>query len=174
MAVHASSGFGVRRDPISGQVAVHKGLDMPVAQGTPVYAAAGGVVRYAGRRGGYGLMIEIAHPDGTRTRYAHLSQLLVSADQPVSVSAMIGRTGSTGRSTGPHLHFEYLVHDQAVNPAAFLTGRAAPMASAPRMAARNATEPFRSAYARARDTDRDEACARDRLPEAGDLACTAP
>jgi murein DD-endopeptidase MepM/ murein hydrolase activator NlpD len=119
-----SSGFGFRRDPISGGGAMHAGLDFTGAHGSPIMAAAPGRVSFAGRQGGYGNTIEIDHGHGIMTRYAHLSGLTVRAGQAVSGGQQVGRMGSTGRSTGTHLHFEVRVNGTAVNPRRFLEGNA--------------------------------------------------
>lgn len=115
-----SSGFGVRSDPLHGRPAAHRGVDLPGAPGTPVLAAASGVVQVAGRRGGYGELVELGHPDGTTTRYAHLSHILVRPGEAVRQGQVIGRMGSTGRSTGSHLHFEYRIDGTPVDPLRYL------------------------------------------------------
>lgn len=144
-----SSGFGVRSDPFHGGRAVHRGMDLRAAAGTPVRAAAGGVVRVAGWRGGYGLMVELVHPDATATRYAHLSRLRVRPAQIVAQGEPIGEVGSTGRATGSHLHFEYRVGGMAVDPLPYLQpGRAASRRPAP-----PPMVPHRSAFAAARDAE---------------------
>jgi hypothetical protein len=113
---HVSSQFGVRVDPLRGGRAQHRGIDLPGAPGTPVLAAAPGTVRVAGRRGSYGELIELVHPDGSATRYAHLSVISVAVGQAVAQGEVIGRMGSTGRSTGSHLHFEYRIGGVPVDP----------------------------------------------------------
>jgi murein DD-endopeptidase MepM/ murein hydrolase activator NlpD len=115
-----TSGFGYRRDPFNGRGAMHAGIDFKGATGSPIYAAAGGRVTHAGWKSGYGQAIEITHGNGMLTRYAHLSRIDVRVGQPVSAGATIGGLGSTGRSTGPHLHFEVRINDRAVNPRPFL------------------------------------------------------
>lgn len=115
-----TSGFGYRRDPINGRGAMHAGIDFKGAIGSPIYAAADGVVSYAGWESGYGQAIEITHGNGMLTRYAHLSRIGVKAGQKVAAGDTIGGLGSTGRSTGPHLHFEVRINDRAVNPRPFL------------------------------------------------------
>jgi murein DD-endopeptidase MepM/ murein hydrolase activator NlpD len=115
-----SASYGVRPDPIDGRPRFHRGIDVPAASGAPVMAAADGVVQRAGLSGGYGLMVEIDHVDGGRTRYAHLSSLNVKVGDRVAVASVIGHVGSTGRSTGPHLHFEYWLAGRAVDPMPFL------------------------------------------------------
>jgi murein DD-endopeptidase MepM/ murein hydrolase activator NlpD len=115
-----SSGFGYRSDPFTGGGAMHSGLDFKGPVGTPILAAAEGRVTSAGSQGGYGNTIEITHANGLLTRYAHLSGLNVSLGQRVARGVQIGRMGSTGRSTGSHLHFEVRLNGQAINPRKFL------------------------------------------------------
>jgi murein DD-endopeptidase MepM/ murein hydrolase activator NlpD len=115
-----TSGFGYRRDPFNGHAAVHAGIDFKGAVGSPIFAAADGRVTFAGVKSGYGNAIEITHGNGMLTRYAHLSRIDVTVGQPVAAGATIGGLGSTGRSTGPHLHFEVRINDRAVNPRPFL------------------------------------------------------
>ncbi|MCA0910202.1 M23 family metallopeptidase [Qipengyuania gaetbuli] len=115
-----SSGFGYRRDPFNGRAAMHSGLDFKGATGTPIYAAAKGRVTFVGRKGGYGNTVEIAHGNGLMTRYAHMSKFNAKVGQQVLPGQTIGAIGSTGRSTGPHLHFEVRINNRAVNPRTFL------------------------------------------------------
>ncbi|MGL5837167.1 MAG: peptidoglycan DD-metalloendopeptidase family protein [Sphingorhabdus sp.] len=115
-----SSGFGYRSDPFTGGGAMHNGLDFKGPMGTPILAAANGLVTFAGWQGGYGNTIEITHANGLVTRYAHMSGFTVSLGQNVARGVQIGRMGSTGRSTGPHLHFEVRVNGGAINPMKFL------------------------------------------------------
>ncbi len=115
-----TSGFGYRRDPFNGRGAMHAGIDFKGATGSPIFAAAGGRVTYAGWKSGYGQAIEITHGNGMLTRYAHLSRIDVKVGQPLAAGSTIGGLGSTGRSTGPHLHFEVRINDRAVNPRPFL------------------------------------------------------
>ena len=115
-----SSGFGYRSDPFTGGGAMHSGLDFKGPIGTAILAAADGVVTSAGWHGGYGNCIEITHANGLVTRYAHMSALIATLGQPVTRGVQIGRMGSTGRSTGPHLHFEVRMNGQAINPMKFL------------------------------------------------------
>lgn len=117
---HISSDFGLRRDPITKEFRVHKGLDMPGALGSPIYATANGVVREAKWRGSYGFLVEIEHSKSVRTRYAHLSRTNVTRGQRVRRNDIVGYMGSTGRSTGSHLHFEIYVNGIAVDPKPFL------------------------------------------------------
>lgn len=115
-----SSGFGRRRAPVRGASTYHKGVDWAVPKGTAVYASSGGTVSKAGWGSGYGYVIYIKHPDGKETRYAHLSKVLVSAGQSVKQGQKIALSGNTGRSSGPHIHFEMRDHGTAVNPLKYL------------------------------------------------------
>ena len=115
-----SSGFGYRADPFTGAAAMHAGLDFKGPIGTPILAAAKGKVVLAGFNGGYGNSVEIRHANGLVTRYAHLSGVDVRRGQMVERGVQIGRMGSTGRSTGSHLHFEVRLNGQAINPRKFL------------------------------------------------------
>ena len=116
-----TSNFGVRSDPFRGTAAMHAGVDIPGPTGTPIYATADGVVNHAGRLGGYGNMIEVNHGKGIATRYGHLSKIIVADNTRVKRGQLIGLMGSTGRSTGPHLHYEVRIDGHAVNPIPFLT-----------------------------------------------------
>lgn len=120
--VNYSSGYGVRSDPFRHTAAMHAGIDMPGAIGTPIYATADGVVARAEWSNGYGKLIEIDHGKGIATRYGHLSQLLVEPNTRVHRGDLIGLMGSTGRSTGSHLHYEVRIDGRAVNPMPFLEG----------------------------------------------------
>ncbi|MCM1369489.1 MAG: M23 family metallopeptidase [Candidatus Amulumruptor caecigallinarius] len=111
-----SSGYGYRRDPVYGSTKFHEGLDFAARSGTIVYATADGVVLEAGRRGGYGNCIDLSHGYNYTTRYAHLSEILVKPGQSVKRGDRIGKVGSTGKSTGPHLHYEVRFRDEAQNP----------------------------------------------------------
>ncbi len=115
-----SSGFGYRADPFTGGGAFHSGLDFKGPLGAPVFSAAKGVVSFAGVKAGYGNCIEIDHGNGLMTRYAHLSAIRAQLGQGVTGGVVIGAIGNTGRSTGPHLHFEVRIDDRAVNPRPFL------------------------------------------------------
>nr|WP_324603052.1 M23 family metallopeptidase [Porphyrobacter sp. AAP82] len=115
-----TSGFGFRRDPFNGRGAMHAGIDFKGPIGSPIFAAADGRVTFAGRKSGYGNAIEITHANGMLTRYAHLSRIDVRVGQAVAAGTTIGGLGSTGRSTGPHLHFEVRINDRAINPRPFL------------------------------------------------------
>ena len=116
-----TSNFGIRSDPFRGTAAMHAGVDIPGPTGTPIYATADGIVNHAARQGGYGNMVEINHGKGIATRYGHLSKIVVSANGRVRRGQIIGLMGSTGRSTGPHLHYEVRIDGHAVNPVPFLT-----------------------------------------------------
>jgi len=111
-----SSGYGVRHDPFTGRLARHTGLDIPAAHGTPIYASGGGRVVSAGRRGPYGNAVVIDHGDGMQTLYGHCSKLFVRAGELVMPQQKIAAVGSTGRSTGPHLHFEVIRDGKRVAP----------------------------------------------------------
>lgn len=111
-----SSGFGFRRDPFNGRSAMHAGLDFRGPVGTPIHAAAKGRVSFVGWRGGYGNCVEISHGNGLTTRYAHMSKFDARVGDKVNAGDIVGRIGSTGRSTGPHLHFEVRINNRAVNP----------------------------------------------------------
>ena len=111
-----SSGFGVRRDPFTGHLARHTGLDIPAPQGTPIFASGGGRVIVAGRRGPYGNTVIIDHGDGLQTLYGHCSKLYVRSGELVMPQQKIAAVGSTGRSTGPHLHFEVIRDGKRVAP----------------------------------------------------------
>ena len=117
---YISSGFGFRRDPFTGASAMHKGLDFRGPQGAPIFAAANGRVSFVGRKSGYGNVVEVRHGNGLMTRYAHMSKFAARVGQQVEAGDVIGAIGSTGRSTGPHLHFEVRINDRAVNPRPFL------------------------------------------------------
>ena len=115
-----SSGFGYRADPFTGAGAFHPGLDFKGPVGAPIYAAAKGHVSFVGQRSGYGNCVEIDHGNGLVTRYAHMSGFRTKTGRAVTAGEQIGVIGSTGRSTGPHLHFEVRINDQPVNPRPFL------------------------------------------------------
>lgn len=115
-----SSGFGYRIDPFTGKKAFHEGVDFVAEIGTPIKAAAGGVVIYSDRHPEYGNMVEIDHGDDLVSRYAHASKLVVGLGEVVLQGQKIGEVGSTGRSTGPHLHFEIRHKDKPQNPSKFL------------------------------------------------------
>jgi murein DD-endopeptidase MepM/ murein hydrolase activator NlpD len=115
-----SSGFGPRVDPFSGRVAFHTGVDLAGPWGASVYATAAGVVDWAGIRGGYGNMVEIDHGYGFRTRYGHLSAISVRPGETVEAGTIVGKIGSTGRSTGPHLHYEVWLANSVKDPDKYL------------------------------------------------------
>lgn len=117
------SGFGFRSDPFTRRAALHTGLDYPGEVGTPIMAAAGGVVLSASNHPEYGLLVELDHGNGLITRYGHTSKMWVKQGDLVKRGQKIADIGSTGRSTGPHLHFEVLVEGVQQNPAKFLAGK---------------------------------------------------
>jgi len=119
-----TSSYGYRRDPFTGAAAFHSGLDFRGSRGTPIMAAAPGRVSFVGRKSGYGNVVEIDHGQGIVTRYAHLSGFAVRLGQRVAGGTSIARMGSTGRSTGPHLHFEVRLNGQAMDPRKFLEAKA--------------------------------------------------
>jgi murein DD-endopeptidase MepM/ murein hydrolase activator NlpD len=118
--VEFTSGFGVRSDPFLGRPAMHTGLDFRAATGDPVRATANGKVASSGWMGGYGRMVEIDHGNGLSTRYGHLSEIHVRVGDVIKIGQVIGAVGSTGRSTGPHLHYETRIDGDAVDPQKFL------------------------------------------------------
>jgi murein DD-endopeptidase MepM/ murein hydrolase activator NlpD len=115
-----TSSFGYRADPITGGGAFHPGLDFRGAYGAPIHAAAEGTVSFVGQIRGYGNVVEISHGNGLLTRYAHMSRTMATTGQQVAAGDTIGAIGSTGRSTGPHLHFEVRINNRVVNPRLFL------------------------------------------------------
>ena len=117
---YMASGFGTRTDPINGHTAMHSGLDFDAPIGTPVMAVADGVVTWSGERSGYGNVVEIDHGNGYMTRYAHNSVLVAHVGERVHAGETIAKVGSTGRSTGPHCHFEVWLKGRAVNPMAYV------------------------------------------------------
>jgi murein DD-endopeptidase MepM/ murein hydrolase activator NlpD len=125
-APYNASGFGRRVDPFTGQWAMHEGIDFLADLGSPVVAAAGGVVVFAGLHPQYGYMVDIDHGNDLVTRYAHCSKLLVREGDVVHRGRKIAESGSTGRSTGPHLHFEVRFRGVAQNPAKFLVSNRQP------------------------------------------------
>lgn len=118
---NVTSGFGVRRDPLIGRPAFHAGIDFRATVGVPVRASGAGTVIKAGWNGGYGRMVEIDHGNGLTTRYAHLSRVKVAEGEAVAAGAVIGQAGSSGRSTGPHLHYEVRRNGKATNPVRFIS-----------------------------------------------------
>jgi murein DD-endopeptidase MepM/ murein hydrolase activator NlpD len=115
-----TSTFGVRSDPFRGTAAMHAGIDIPGKVGTPIYATADGVVARSERAGAYGNLVEINHGKGIQTRYAHLSKLVVSPNTRVQRGQLIGLMGSTGRSTGSHLHYEVRIDGRPVDPLPYM------------------------------------------------------
>jgi murein DD-endopeptidase MepM/ murein hydrolase activator NlpD len=118
--IDETSPFGIRTDPFVHEAAMHTGIDFRGDMGEPIHATAAGTVTIAGWQGGYGNMVEIDHGNGLATRYGHLSEIDVSVGAEVRIGEVIGKLGSTGRSTGPHLHYETRVGGEAVNPQKFL------------------------------------------------------
>ena len=118
------SGFGFRSDPFSGRAALHTGLDFPADTGTPILAAAGGMVVTTEPHAAYGNLVEIDHGNGLLTRYAHASKVIVKTGDLVKRGQVVAQVGNSGRSTGPHLPFEVLVEGVPQNPARFLAGQA--------------------------------------------------
>ena len=114
-----TSKFGNRNHPVLKSVKFHRGVDIAVSLGTPVYAGIRGIVTFAGKRGNYGNLVEIKGSDGIKVRYAHLSKIDVVAGQRVSDGEKVAETGNTGMSTGPHLHYEIIVDESPVNPLNF-------------------------------------------------------
>src|SRR3546814_654133 len=115
-----TSKFGVRSDPFNGRHSRHDGLDMAVPSKQPITAPADREVEFAGRRSRYGRVVEIDHGYGLMTRYAHLAKVTVRRGEQVKIGRTIGLLGSSGRSSGPHVHYEIRYHDKAINPAKFL------------------------------------------------------
>jgi murein DD-endopeptidase MepM/ murein hydrolase activator NlpD len=115
-----SSGFGIRNDPFTGGLAMHEGLDFTASTGTQVVATAKGTVTRSGWDFGYGNVIEVQHAEGFATRYAHLSKRIAQVGEVVERGTVLGEVGSTGRSTGPHLHYEVFFRDRVINPAQVL------------------------------------------------------
>src|SRR3546814_5832952 len=115
-----TSNFGVRNDPFNGGVVMHSGIDMAGRTGEPIYATADGIVEKAGWGGGYGKMVDLGNGRGIETRYGHLSKVLVTEGQKVKGGDLMALWGSTGRSTGSHLHYAVRIDGRAVNPVPFL------------------------------------------------------
>ncbi|MBV8651926.1 MAG: peptidoglycan DD-metalloendopeptidase family protein [Alphaproteobacteria bacterium] len=115
-----TSPFGYRKDPFNGEAALHEGIDLQAPRGTPVTATAPGRVTFAGRQSSYGLMVEIEHSNGIHTRYAHLDRIAVKPGEKVGFRQVIGLLGSTGRASGPHVHYEVLVDGRPHDPLNFL------------------------------------------------------
>lgn len=110
------SAFGNRSDPFTGETRMHQGIDIDAPAGSPIWAATDGVVTFAGERGGFGKLVILDHGDGVETYYAHQQRIDVSVGDQVAAGHQLGLVGSTGRSTGPHLHFEVRVEGSPVNP----------------------------------------------------------
>tara|TARA_R110000782_G_scaffold167129_4_gene259121 strand:+ start:8318 stop:9082 length:765 start_codon:yes stop_codon:yes gene_type:complete len=123
-----TSNYGARSDPFTGRTRMHKGIDIPGPVGTPIYATADGIVSRAQWVNGYGNLVEISHGNDTETRYGHLSKLIVEPNTRVRRGQIIGLMGSTGRSTGSHLHYEIRIAGAAINPLPFVTGSERAMA----------------------------------------------
>jgi len=117
----ATSGFGWREDPIRKRKKFHRGDDIRAQSGTPVFSAGDGVVVFAGRQGGYGNVIYVDHGGGVVTRYGHLRRIETTRDRVIAAGQRIGQVGSTGRATGPHLHFEVRLDGRAVDPSTAMT-----------------------------------------------------
>lgn len=170
-----SSHYGYRADPIHGAGRMHHGLDIPGPLGTPVLASGSGLVAFAGRAGSYGQMVEIDHGGGLRTRYAHLSRLLVRSGDAVSPRQTIALMGSTGRSTSSHLHFEVRVNGRPTDPIPLLNQ---PTAHAPLRLVRIDSAPHRSNFSRRRAATRDsggaEAAQEDENITAPPISHSAP
>lgn len=115
-----TSSFGMRNHPVLGKRMRHNGIDIPAATGTPIYAPADGIVGRAQRLGGYGNYAEIEHGNGIETRFGHMSRIAVTPGQRVKRGQIVGYVGSTGRSTGPHLHYEVRIAGTPVNPIPFV------------------------------------------------------
>lgn len=118
-----TSGFGSRTDPFHGKMRNHSGVDLASPTGTPIRATADAYVGRAEKAGGYGNLVELNHGRGYQTRYAHMHKILVRPGQYVRRGTVIGLVGSTGRSTGPHLHYEVRFNGKAIDPTPFMKGR---------------------------------------------------
>ena len=115
-----TSNYGMRKHPVTGEHKLHSGMDIGAATGTPVHTVNAGRVSFAGWNGGYGNYVVVDHGNGMQTAYAHLSKIDVQAGQSVGARHILGKVGSTGMSTGPHLHFEVKKNGNFVDPAAYL------------------------------------------------------
>jgi murein DD-endopeptidase MepM/ murein hydrolase activator NlpD len=120
-----SSKYGIRKDPFNGRKRMHHGIDIAAQRGTNIYPLGRGEVIFAGRKSGYGNMVEILHGDAIISRYAHLKKSLVKKGQIVNKRDVIALVGNTGRSTGPHLHLEIAINGETVDPEIFLIGNVA-------------------------------------------------
>jgi murein DD-endopeptidase MepM/ murein hydrolase activator NlpD len=125
-----TSGYGMRRDPFTGRQRFHHGIDLAAPVGTPILAPKGGTVVFSGWRPGYGNLVEIRHEDGALSRYGHNSANTVRRGERVDAGSMIAKVGSTGRSTGPHVHFEVRRDGRSVNPMPFLEASRVQLAAA--------------------------------------------
>ncbi|MBQ0061169.1 MAG: M23 family metallopeptidase [Bacteroidales bacterium] len=123
---HLSSGFGFRTDPVTGEPKMHTGLDFAAAVGTPIYATGSGVVSFADWKSGYGNCTIIDHGYGYQTLYGHQDEILVKVGQSVKRGDLIGKVGNTGKSTGPHLHYEVMIQGRKVNPVNFFSKELTP------------------------------------------------
>ena len=122
-AAHAqrvTSNFGSRVHPITGKVKHHAGMDIAMPLGSPVYATGDGYIAFAGWSAGYGILIKVQHPSGYETRFGHLSTVFVMSGQYIRKGTLIGRVGSTGQSTGPHLHYEIRFNGAPVDPRRYM------------------------------------------------------
>ena len=119
-SLHLSSSYGMRSDPFTGRVRRHAGIDIPGPLGTPIYATADGVAEHAGWMNGYGNLVKLEHGRGLETRYGHMSRIAINPGDHVTKGQVIGYMGSTGRSTGSHLHYEVRIDGAPVNPLPFL------------------------------------------------------
>ena len=126
IAGRLSSGFGLRVHPLLAAVRMHSGVDLAAPAGSPIFATDSGRISSAGWQGGYGLAVAIEHPGGMQTRYGHMSRMAVIAGQRVEKGQIIGFVGSTGISTGPHLHYEVRIRGQAINPLSMMAPLTAP------------------------------------------------
>jgi len=117
---YTSSSYGWRRDPILGKRAMHEGIDFSAAHGEPIYATAGGIVVHSGKSGAYGNLVTINHGGGLQTKYAHISKILVKKGDIVKKEDLIAYVGNTGRSTGPHLHYEIRLNKKSLDPKQYL------------------------------------------------------
>jgi murein DD-endopeptidase MepM/ murein hydrolase activator NlpD len=130
--IHLTSGYGMRNHPVTGRRRAHKGIDLAGPTGTPVHASADGIISRADWFSTYGLYVSIEHGGEIQTRYAHMSRLNVAKGQRINKGDVIGFIGSTGRSTGPHLHYEVRISNKAVNPIPYMQAEQATVAvSAP-------------------------------------------
>jgi murein DD-endopeptidase MepM/ murein hydrolase activator NlpD len=116
---YMTSGYGRRRSPFHDRLVQHRGVDYGVPRGSPIYATADGVVVFSGWRGSFGKTVIVDHGNGVMTVYAHASKLSVKVGDTITSGAIVGKVGSTGRSTGPHLHYEIWVNGRATNPLHF-------------------------------------------------------